>query len=143
MGEQASVDSLEMVLGSPLSPGLEGGLEVCGQVLSVHTRVDEHAAHQVRVDVGGGPSVLDVALASGVGRRCWDAEGGGSVANTVGEFVDCLSIEGSSQSVLVIVAVHDDVIGVLSCELFHHLVDVFHATIAGAHSLRGEVCVAA
>jgi len=77
-----------------------------------------------------------------VGRRCWDAEGGGSVANTVGEFVDCLSIEGSSQSVLVIVAVHGDVIGVLSCELFHHLVDVFHATVAFAHSLRREVCVA-
>ena len=88
MGEQSSVDSLEMVLGSPLSPSGEGGLEVCGQVLSVHARVDEHAAHQVRVDVGGGPSVLDVALASGVGRGCWDAEGGGSVADTVGEGVD-------------------------------------------------------
>ena len=88
MGEQSSVDSLEMVLGSPLSPAGEGGLEVCGQVLSVHTRVDEHAAYQVRVDVGSGPSVLDVALAGGVGRRCWDTEGGGSVADTVGEGVD-------------------------------------------------------
>ena len=77
-----------MVLGSPLPPGLEGGLEVCGQVLSVHARVDEHAAHQVRVDVGSGPPVLDVALAGGVGRRCWDAEGGGSVADAVGEGVD-------------------------------------------------------
>lgn len=31
----------------------------------------------------------------------------------------------------------------LSSELFHHLVDVFHTTIARTHSLRREVCVAA
>ena len=49
----------------------------------------------------------------------------------------------AGQSLLVIVAVESDVIRVLSSELFHHLIDVFHATIAGAHSLRREVCVAA
>jgi hypothetical protein len=143
MDEQSSVVKLvETLRSSPLFPVCEGGREFCGKVFSVHARVYEHAAHYVRVDVGTGPSVLDVALASGVGGRCWDAEGGRSVTNTVGEFVDCLSIEGSSQSVLVIVAVHGDVISVLSCELFHHLVDVFHATVACTHSLRREVCVA-
>ena len=42
---QLSIDSLKMVLGSPLSPGLEGGLEISGKVLLVDARVDKHAAH--------------------------------------------------------------------------------------------------
>ena len=137
MDEESSVvDLLHTVRSSPLFPVCEGGRKVCRMVFSVHARVYEHTAHHIRVDIGTGPSVLDVALASGVGRRCWDAEGGESVTNTVGEFVDWLSTEGSVQSVLVIVAVHGNVIRVLSCELFHHLVDVFHATIACTHSLR-------
>ena len=49
----------------------------------------------------------------------------------------------ASQSLLIVVAVENNVIGVLGSEFFHHLVDVFHATVAFTHSLCGEVCVAA
>ena len=108
LGEQSSVelDFIETSLGFKLFPVCEGRREVFGQVLSVHARIYEHAGHHVRVHIRAGPSVLDVALATGGEGPCWDADGGISVTNTVGESVSCADIETVAQSLIVVVAAH-------------------------------------
>lgn len=47
--------------------------------------VEDDGADNVRVDVGGRASVLNVALALGVHHGGWDSEGTSSVSTTVGE----------------------------------------------------------
>jgi len=53
--------------------------------LSEHTSVHDDSGHQVGVDVRGWSSILDVALTIGGGSGGRNTEGGGSVADTVGE----------------------------------------------------------
>ena len=107
------------------------------------TSVDLHGADNVWVDVGGGSSVLDVALSVGVGGAGWDAEGGSSVSDSEGEFSDVGSFMLTGHSLLVIITVEGDVEVVFVSELLHHVVDVVHALGALSHGLGGEVGVAA
>ena len=47
------------------------------------------------------------------------------------------------QAFLIVIAVQSYVVSVLLTETYHHLVDIFHASIAFAHRLGGEICVTA
>jgi len=49
----------------------------------------------------------------------------------------------AGQSLLVIVAIEFDMLGVLRSKFTHHIIDIFHATNAFTHCQRREVSVAA
>ena len=77
-----------MILASPDPPILKSGFEIGGVAIRENTGVDEHGANDVWVDVGGGASVFDVAFAVSVRHRRGDAEGGGAIADAIGELLD-------------------------------------------------------
>jgi len=100
-----------------------------------HTSVVNDTGHKVRVDVGGGSSVLNVAFTIGSGSGGWNTEGSSSVADAVGEGVHAGGLVDSGETLVVVVSVKFDMVIMLSGKLLHHFVDVFHALGALAHGL--------
>lgn len=114
-----------------------------GQGLGQDGGVVDDGGDDVGVDVGGGASVLDVALSVGVHGLGGDSHGGGSVSGAVGELVEAGGLVDACQPLVVVLAVELHVHQVPGLELLHHVVDVVHAFAALSHRLGGEVGVAA
>lgn len=110
-------------------------------ILQDEGRLDDDTSDLVWVDIRGGPPVLEVAVALGCDVT-WDTDRGASVGDTGGEGADVTSLVLSSQSHVVVLAVHLDVLGVALAELLNCGLDGLHATLL-SHRLRRVVGVAA
>ena len=94
-----------------------------------------------RTDVGGGATVLEVAVALSADMT-GDTDGGATVGNTRREGTNVTSLMTTRETEVVVLAVDRDVLVVPLRELGDGLLDVLHAS-GLAHRLGGVVGVAA
>eukprot|EP00356_Strombidium_inclinatum_P008052 CAMPEP_0170486484 /NCGR_PEP_ID=MMETSP0208-20121228/5491_1 /TAXON_ID=197538 /ORGANISM="Strombidium inclinatum, Strain S3" /LENGTH=400 /DNA_ID=CAMNT_0010760441 /DNA_START=89 /DNA_END=1291 /DNA_ORIENTATION=+ len=127
----------------PLGPGLVVLYERASLGLFHHTGVEDDRRDDVGVDVRGGSSVLDVALSAVTCDLSRDAEGASSVADGPREGLHAGSLVEAGESLVVVRAIELDVGMMPLLESYHHIFDVLHSLLAGSHSGRGEVGVAA
>ena len=143
LNRKLSVDLFNRDSLAPRLPGLVVVEHWLGSGLLNKGGIGDDGADDVGVHVGGGSSVLDVALAVCVGGRGGDSEGGSSVGDTVGEGVAGGGLVVPSQSLVIVVTVDGDVQLVFGAKAHHHVIDVLEAELAISHGLGGEVGVAA
>ena len=98
--------------------------------------IDLHGSDQVWIDVGGGSSVFDVALAICVCGGGRNAEGSGSVSYAKGELIDIGRLMVAGHSLLVVVSIKADMKVMLDTKALHHAVDVVHSLRSLTHGLR-------
>ena len=108
-----------------------------------NTGVDLHGTNNVRIDVGGRSSVLNISLSVVVSSVGGNAERSSSVSDAEREFTNVRGLVNAGHSLLVVVTVQSNVEVVLLAESYHHIVDVLHASGAFSHGLSREVRVAA
>jgi hypothetical protein len=101
--------------------------------------LDDHTSDLIRVGVGGGPAVLEVALAL-LGASAVDTHRGATVGDAPGELVICSGLVAASHAGLVALTVDLHVLDVALAEGLHGLLDGFHATLL-THSLGGDIAV--
>ena len=131
-----------MSLFVPLFPCSEVSKERFGLALAKDGSVSDHGSDQVGVNVGGGTSIFDVALAVVVSSLGGNSERGSSVSDTIGELSETGGLVDTSKTLLVVLAIGLHVDFVLLFELGHHVVDVFESASALSHGLGGIIGVA-
>jgi len=105
--------------------------------------VSDHGTNNIRVNVRGGSSVLDIALTIVSGDKRGDTEGGSSVSSAVGEGLARRCLVDASQSLVIVVTVDADVKLMFVTELLHHAFDVSHALRTVSHGVGRVVGMAA
>ena len=104
-------------------------------------RLHDDARDLVGVGVGGGAAILKVAVALG-GALAGNADRRAAVGDAVRELVDGARLVAARQALLVVLAVHGDVLLVAGAELGDGRLNVLHAALL-AHLLGREVAVQA
>jgi len=113
-----------------------GGLLVAGCI-------EDDRCDDVRLDVGGRSSVLNVALAISGSGGGGDSEGRGSVSCAVGEFGAARGFVLTGESKMIVFTVEADVKFMLGGKFGHHVLNILHATGSLTHGFCGEVGVSA
>lgn len=99
----------------------------------------ENLGDTVRIGVGSGTTILEVAEALG-SSLAGNADRAATVSNAPGELVDSTSLVSASKALLVVLAVLLDALLVVRLEVLEGSLDVGH-TALGTHLLGGEVGV--
>lgn len=138
--------SSELNIGSepPFFPSVEVSKHgACKSLIRVDSGgVEDEGGDNVRVNVRGGSSVLNVALTVIGSDLSGDSEGSSSVSNTEREGLDGRSFVVTSESLLVVITVSITMNFMVFGESLHHVEDVLHTSRSISHDLSGVVGVA-
>lgn len=104
-------------------------------------RLHDDTSDLVRIGVGSRATILKVPEALS-GAFPGNTDGGTTVGNAIRELVDSTSFVSAGETLLVVLAVDSDVLGVPCAELLDGSLDELHAALC-AHVLGGEVGVEA
>jgi hypothetical protein len=104
-------------------------------------RLHDDASYPVGVGVGGGTAILEVAVAVG-GSLTGNADTAAAVGDAVGKLVDGASLVAASETTLVALTVHGNVLEVAALKLLESSLNVRHTALV-THSLGREVAVEA
>lgn len=127
----------------PIFPGVEVSKHgACESLLRFDSGgVEDEGGDNVRVDVRGRSSVLNVAFTIISSDLGGDSEGSSSVTDTEGESLDRRSFVVTRESLLVIITVDITMQFMIFGESFHHIEDVLHASSSLSHDFSGVVGV--
>lgn len=122
-------DGVLLLVGNPLANVVAKAIRLLGIKAGA---VNDESTDDIRVNVRGRASVLNVALlvSSGGGR---DSYRGSSVTSSVREALHGGGLVVASQTLLVVLTVELEVLLVLSTKFLNESVDVLHASLTSSH----------
>jgi len=133
---------LDVSSSSPVLPGVEMSHHRSSHSLVLGGGIEDKGGDNVRVNVRGRSSVLNVSFTIISGNLSGDSERGSSVSNSEGESLNRRGLVVTSESLLIIITVGITVKGVVLSESLHHVENVLHTTSSLSHDFSREVSVA-